>query len=110
MRCASCKARHHARTYLPEAHARAEEYCRQAIALDPKYAAPHALLGFLYLMSTTHTGRPMPEVAPLIRNEVRRALELDPFDTDPHYLLGAVAAANDYNWPEAARDLCARWK
>ena len=98
------KARHHARTYLPEAHARAEEYCRQAIALDPKYAAPHALLGFLYLMSTTHTGRPMPEVAPLIRNEVRRALELDPFDTDPHYLLGAVAAANDYNWPEAARE------
>jgi len=98
------KARHHARTYLPEAHARAEEYCRQAIALDPKYAAPHALLGFLYLMSTTHTGRPMPEVAPLIRDEVRRALELDPFDTDPHYLLGAVAAANDYNWPEAARE------
>ena len=57
------KARHHARTQLPEAHGRAEEYCRQAIALDPKYAAPHALLGFLYLMSTTHTGRPMPERA-----------------------------------------------
>ena len=98
------KARHHARTYLPEAHARADGYCRQAIALDPKFAAPHALLGFLYLMSTTHTGRPMPEVAPLIRDEVRRALELDPFDTEPHYLLGAVAAANDYNWPEAARE------
>ena len=23
---------------------------------------------------------------------------------DPHYLLGAVAAANDYNWPEATRE------
>ena len=34
------KARHHARTYLPEAHARAREYCEQAIALDPQYAAP----------------------------------------------------------------------
>ena len=46
----------------------------------------------------------MPEVAPLVRREARRALELDPFDTDPHFLLGAVAAAHDYNWPEAARE------
>jgi serine/threonine-protein kinase len=98
------KARHHVRAYAPDAHARAEEYCRQAIALDPKYAAPHALLGFIYLFSTTHTGRPLPEVATLIRTEARRALELDPFETDPHFLLGAVAAANDYNWPEVARE------
>ena len=98
------KARHHGRTYGPDAHNRAEEYCKQAIALDPKHAAPHALLGFIYLFSTTHTGRPMPEVARLIRDEARRALELDPFETDPHFLLGAVAAANDYNWPEAARE------
>ena len=98
------KARHHARTYLPEAHARAKEYCEQAIALDPEYAAPHALLGFNYLLATTHTGRPMPEVAPLIRREARRALELDPFETDPHFLLGAVAAVHDYDWPEAARE------
>ena len=46
----------------------------------------------------------MPEVAPLVRREARRALELDPFETDPHFLLGAVAAANDYNWLEAARE------
>ena len=98
------KARHHARTYVPEAHARAKEYCEQAIALDPAYAAPHALLGFNYLFTTTHTGRPMPEVAPLIRREARRALELDPFETDPHFLLGSVAGAHDYNWPEAARE------
>ena len=99
------KARHHARTYLPDAHARAEEYCRQAIAIDARYAAPHAFLGFLYLFSTTHTGRPLPEVASRIRGEASRALELDPFETDPHFLLGAVAAAYDYNWQEAAREL-----
>jgi tetratricopeptide (TPR) repeat protein len=64
-------------------------YCEQAIALDPEYAAPHALLGFITFFSSTHTGRPMPEVAPLVRREPRRALELDPFDTDPHYLLGS---------------------
>ena len=97
------KARHHARTYLPEAHARAKEHCEQAIALDPEYAAPHALLGFNYLYTTTHTGKPIREVAPLIRGEARKALELDPFETDPHFLLGAVAAVHDYDWPEAAR-------
>jgi len=98
------KARHHSRTYLAEAHARAKEYCEQAIALDPEYAAPHALLGFNYLYASTHIGRPMKEVAPLIRREARLALELDPFETDPHYLLGSIAAVHDYDWPEAARE------
>ncbi len=74
------KARYHSRAYLPDAHARAKEHCDQAIALDPGYAAPHALLGFNYLFATTHTGRPIREVAPLIRREARRALELDPFE------------------------------
>ncbi len=97
------KARHHWRTYLPEAHARAKEYCEQAIALDPAYGAPHALLGFNYLLATTHSGRTMPDVAPLIRQEALRALELDPFETEPHFLLGAVAAVHDYDWTEAAR-------
>jgi len=97
------KARHHWRAYLPEAHARAKEYCEQAIALDPAYAAPHALLGFNYLLATTHSGRTMPDAAPLIRQEALRALELDPFETDPHFLLGAVAAVHDYDWMEAGR-------
>src|SRR3989442_12124250 len=80
------KARHHARPYLPEAHARAKKYCEQAIALDPEYAAPHALLGFNYLVATSHTGRPMPECLPLIRREARRALELRPFETRTNFL------------------------
>jgi tetratricopeptide (TPR) repeat protein len=97
------KARHHLRSIMPEAFTRATEYCEQAIALDPEYAAPHALLGLSYLFAAT-SGRPMREVAPLIRREARRALEMDPFETDPHFLLGSVAAAHDYNWPEAARE------
>ena len=96
------KARHHWRAYLPEAHARAKDYCDQAIALDPAYAEPHALLGLNYLLATTHS-RTMPDVAPMIRQEALRALELDPFETAPHFLLGAVAAAHDYDWSEAAR-------
>jgi TolB-like protein len=98
------KARHHARTYSPQSHEQVREHCDRAIALDPQYAAPHALLGFTYLFSTTHTGAPMPDVARVIRGEARKALELDPFETDSHFLLASVAAANDYDWTEAARE------
>jgi len=100
------KARHQLRTYEPEAYVRAREYCEQAIARDPAYAAPHALLGYIHLHATTHTGRPLPEVASVIRREAQRALELEPGETDPHFLLGAIAAMHDYDWPEAERELC----
>ncbi len=99
------KARHQARTYGPDTYARARDYCEQAIALDPAYAAPHALLGFIHLQSTTHTGRPLAAVADAIRREAQRALELDPLETNPYFLLGAVAAAHDYRWEEAEREL-----
>jgi eukaryotic-like serine/threonine-protein kinase len=98
------KARHHLRSFTPEAHARGKEWCERAIALDPEYAAPHALLGLSYLFMGMHAARPMREVAPLIRREALRALEMEPFEVDPHFLLGAVAAAHDYNWPEALRE------
>jgi serine/threonine-protein kinase len=97
------KARHQATAYAPEAHARAKEYCEQAIELDPKYGAPHALLGFMYFFSTTHRAQLSPEIALLVRREARRALELDPFESEPHFLLGAVAAASDYDWQEAEK-------
>jgi serine/threonine-protein kinase len=98
------KARHHLRIYAPETYARAREYCEEAIALDPAYAAPHALLGFILLQSTTQTGM-HPAVAAAIRRKAQRALELDPLDSDPHFLLGAVAGLHDYDWGEAEREL-----
>jgi serine/threonine-protein kinase len=98
------KARHHRQRYDQEAFVRAREYAQQAIDLDPQYAAAHALLAFIDLHSTTYAGRRMPEVASNIRRAAQRALELDPLDPNPHYLLGLVALANDYNWPEVARE------
>ena len=98
------KARHVVMRFFPDAQARAREYCEQAMTLDPEYAAPHTLLGLSYLDQAMNVGRPLPEVAHLIRREARRALEIDPFESDPHFLLGAVAAAHDYNWPEATRE------
>ncbi len=97
------RARHQMRSYSPESFAAAEEYCRQAIALDPQYATPHTLLGFQIFFAATHSGR-IKELAPRIRREAVRSLELDPTETDPHLLLGLLASAHDYNWQEAARE------
>ena len=99
------KARHRMRTYAPDAHAQARAYCEQAIALDPAYAAPHALLGYIHFHSTTHSGSPLTAVAGVIRREALRALELDASETDAHFVLGALAGVVDYDWAEATREL-----
>lgn len=96
------RGRYHRQKFTPEAHDRGTECFRQAIALDPNYAAPHAELGLNYLLSITNAVRTLTEYAPLIRAEARRALELDPLESSSHFLLGAVAAAHDYDWNGAA--------
>jgi serine/threonine-protein kinase len=99
------KARHHLRAYDPQAHVRAREYCEKAIAIDPPYAAPHALLAYIDFHASTHVGKPLAAVAADVRREAQRALDLDPFETDPHYLLAALAAIHDYNWVDAEREI-----
>src|SRR5262249_38986453 len=92
------RGRDHRQKITPEAHARGPECFKQAIALEPDYAATRAELGLYRRLSVTNGGRTLTECAPLIRAEARRALELDPCESYSHVLLGAVAAAHDYVW------------
>jgi serine/threonine-protein kinase len=85
----------------PEAFARAEEYCKQAIALDPEWADPHSYLGRQYLALGFYGLRPTSEMMPLARAEARKALELLPSEPMAHAVLGGVAALHDYDWKEA---------
>ena len=55
---------------------RAEEYLKQAIALDPQWAEPHSVLGSEYFRLGFFGLRPPGEAVPLARTEARRALEL----------------------------------
>jgi TolB-like protein/Tfp pilus assembly protein PilF len=87
--------------YSPEAFARAEEYFKQAIALDPQWADPHSTLGGTYFYFGFFGLRPLSEMAPLARAEARKALELLPSKSAAHALLGTVAAVHDYDWKEA---------
>jgi eukaryotic-like serine/threonine-protein kinase len=97
------KGRAHLIQFTPESWNRAKSYFEQAMALDPRYAAPVAELGLGYFISGMHGMQPMREVAPLVRSQAERALDLDPSDVRPRFLLGAMALAHDYDW-SAARD------
>jgi eukaryotic-like serine/threonine-protein kinase len=101
------KGRHHMARITPAAFARANDAFEQAIALDPKYAEPHANLGFSYFMSAMQGFRSMRETMPLVRAEAEEALSLDPSDPSPHFLLASVAAAYEYDWKSAAEHFSA---
>jgi TolB-like protein/Tfp pilus assembly protein PilF len=79
---------------------RAEEYFKQAIALDPQWADPHSVLGQQYLFLGGAGSRPS-EMIPLARAEAWKALELLPSEPLAHAVLGAIAAVHDYDWKEA---------
>jgi TolB-like protein/Tfp pilus assembly protein PilF len=88
--------------FPPDSWARAKEWLEQAIALDPAYADPHMALGLGYFLQAFTGARPLRDLAWMVRAEAQRALALNPSDPQPHFLLGSVAAAQDYDWNEAA--------
>jgi tetratricopeptide (TPR) repeat protein len=97
------RGRHHRQRFTPEGIVRARECFRQAIALDPKYAAPHAELALTDFLATMNRGgNTLRETADVIRGEARLALELAPAESNSHAMLGGVAAALDYDWSSAA--------
>jgi serine/threonine protein kinase/tetratricopeptide (TPR) repeat protein len=95
------KGVHQIQRISPEAYARAEEYFKQAIALDPHWAAPHSALGLQYHTVGFFGLRPLNEMVPLARAEARKALELFPSEPEAHRVLGAIAAMYEYDWKEA---------
>jgi eukaryotic-like serine/threonine-protein kinase len=95
------KGRHQSQRYSPEAFAMAEDYFKQAIALDPQWADPHSALGGQYFVLGFFGLRPMSEIVALTCAEARKALELSPSEPTAHALLGIIAASHDYDWNEA---------
>ena len=97
------RGRHHLFKFTPESWGRAKECFEEAIRLDAEWAQPLVTLGLGYLMSQANGLEHLRVAAPRVREVAEKALALDPSDPGPRFLLGSVAAAHDYDWPEALR-------
>jgi TolB-like protein/predicted Ser/Thr protein kinase len=97
------RGRHILLRQTPGAHTQARAYLERAMALDSRYAEPHASLGLSLFQESLLGGQSLRETATLIRAEANKALALEPAQRAPHYLLGTVAAAHDYDWHGAQK-------
>ena len=97
------RGRHMLLRQAPGASAQARAYLERAMALDPRYADPHASLGLSFINESLLGGQSLRATAALIRAEANKALTLEPLEPAPHYLLASVAAAHDYDWSAARR-------
>jgi serine/threonine-protein kinase len=81
---------------------RTRELYEQAIALDPRFALPHAALAEYYHIVHSRSGNPSEALA-RGRESARRALDLDPTLPEANAWLGIFAGVYDYDWKEAGR-------
>jgi TolB-like protein/Tfp pilus assembly protein PilF len=72
---------------LAETYARAEEFYRQAIARDPKFAQAYAALAYCSLSSHWFLSRRTPAQLTEVKSLVDRALELAPDSPEAHLSL-----------------------
>ena len=83
---------------------RALEFLNRAIALEPRYSAPHAELAWFHIIRAMGHGagaaRPRDSYA-RAREAVARALELDPLNGEAHGTLGSLKFMADYDWAGA---------
>jgi len=97
-------ARHHVWQGLSvERFAQGLRCYEQAIALDPRFALPHAGLAEMFHIRASGTGPDAQAAAARVRSSLERAVSLDPALPESHAWLGVVAATYDYDWAEAER-------
>jgi serine/threonine-protein kinase len=80
---------------------RAEQLFRDALAIDPKFAAAWSGLAHTYWLLTWYRHASSAETWPLCKQAAQKALELDPHAAEAHCALGLVASGFEWNWPEA---------
>ncbi|HZR22895.1 MAG TPA: protein kinase [Vicinamibacterales bacterium] len=95
------KGLHTYRIHEPAHFAETERWFKEAVALDPDWAEPRALLAERYLTVAMLGFRPLNEAMPLARAEAQKALDLRPGDAMAHATLGSIAAIHDYDWQRA---------
>ena len=96
------KGRHaYARFFLPEPVFQAIEFARQAVELDPTFAAAWALSADAYALCGYFRYREPDDAFPKAKAAALRALELDPNLGDPHAALGLIYYIYEWDWNRA---------
>ena len=76
----------------------AEKFFREALKLEPRYAAAYAALADCYTISGQYGSVRPDEAFPKAKEAARRALELDDSLPDAHAASALVAMLYDYDW------------
>jgi serine/threonine protein kinase/tetratricopeptide (TPR) repeat protein len=96
------KGRHaYARFFLPEPVFQAIEYARQAIELDPTFAAAWGLSADAYALCGYFRYRDPDDVFPKAKAAALRAVDLDPNLGEPHAALGLIYYIYEWDWNRA---------
>jgi serine/threonine-protein kinase len=97
------KARHHSLKLTPEGLSKGQEYCEQAIAMDPNYALAWFGLAEIYNIHG-YFGYMGPKVAyEQCRQAALKALELDETLPQAHAIIGTLRAG-EYDWKGSERE------
>ena len=99
------QARHFVRQGTDEGREHALASYRQALAIDPGYAAAWSGLAAVYVLQARGDGPRRDEAYVLARAAVVKALELDPDCADAYRALGTLALIERHDLATAARHL-----
>lgn len=80
---------------------RTSDLLREALRLDPLFAAAHAKLAWICHLASEYDAR----MAPAAREAALRALELDPDSSDANFVRGYLDMLAEWNFPSAERFL-----
>jgi serine/threonine protein kinase len=97
------KAQHHGNKWSREGGRKGIEYCRQAIEVDPTYAAAYAWLSFCYALMGIFGFLAPVEAFPKAKAAAAKALEIDNALADAHFALAASRLYYDWDWAGAER-------
>jgi non-specific serine/threonine protein kinase len=95
------KGRHAYARFTPEYVYQAIEFARQAIQLDPMFAAAYALTADAYALCGYFRYGAPDDVFPKAKAAALRALELDDTLGEPHAALGLIYYIYDWDWSRA---------
>jgi TolB-like protein len=97
------KAQFHWNKWRQEGAQKAIEYCRQAIELDPGYAAAYAWLGLSYALLGFYGFLAPVEAFPKAKAAASKAMQIDSTLADAYAALAFSRLYYDWDWPGAER-------